>query len=455
MPDIDAKLADALKQARSKPMYFAFVAKGAADGVLIISKNKVPGKEIAEAKAKVGGGAVLSGRCLGEDGQTVFETDKDPPATLAGQLRKIALRDAGLALNVVTRVAGDLEEGESTKDAATDIPPPPPLETPSPKAPPPPDAAKLAAQFKDLLKAVTPVYLQAAKAAPDMKPALDALVAQATGAAKAGEFKQATVHLTTLTRTAKAILAAPPPSPKPDAATEPPKSPAPETKPDKHPEKPAAPEVSFVALQQCRLAWDKARDQLHEEIEELQNAIVDASKNDPAGPIIAKMVRRFDKLRTPEATLEALTAAGDDEALLNRVVKYQVDLAQVKLALKLPNLVPILDALDANNVALAYIEASGTCTQVGKLWLNEGVATTQSAANLAAKYGDLVLQGLASYTTTPVPNGNLRLGPLNAGFDLGIDRNGAITQKYMLHCTIKTIISGKLVDFVHWYPADA
>ena len=53
MADLD--LATALKMAKGKKMYFAFLLKG-SEGTLIVSKKKVPPKQIAEAKKELGGG---------------------------------------------------------------------------------------------------------------------------------------------------------------------------------------------------------------------------------------------------------------------------------------------------------------------------------------------------------------------------------------------------------------
>jgi WD40 repeat protein len=51
----DAELTTALKQAKSKKMFFALVPKG-AEGKLIVAKKKILPKEIAEAKKEIGGG---------------------------------------------------------------------------------------------------------------------------------------------------------------------------------------------------------------------------------------------------------------------------------------------------------------------------------------------------------------------------------------------------------------
>ena len=55
----------------------------------MVNRTKVPAKEVNEAKAKLGGGLIWRGRCFGEDGALVFEVPKEPPSTLAPQLKKI------------------------------------------------------------------------------------------------------------------------------------------------------------------------------------------------------------------------------------------------------------------------------------------------------------------------------------------------------------------------------
>jgi hypothetical protein len=51
----DAELTTALKQAKSKKMFFTLVPKG-AEGKLIVAKKKILPKEIAETKKEIGGG---------------------------------------------------------------------------------------------------------------------------------------------------------------------------------------------------------------------------------------------------------------------------------------------------------------------------------------------------------------------------------------------------------------
>jgi hypothetical protein len=101
--ELDADLVAGLKQAKSKRMYFAMVVKGGADGALLVGKTKIPPKDIAEAKKKCGGSAVVKGAVFYEDGRYVFETAKEPAATLPNALKIIAKRDAGLSISPICR----------------------------------------------------------------------------------------------------------------------------------------------------------------------------------------------------------------------------------------------------------------------------------------------------------------------------------------------------------------
>ncbi len=108
--DIDKDLITALRLAKTTPMFFAFVAKGASDGKLLMSRRKVSTGEIAEAKKEVGGGTIFTGRCVGESGELVFETPKAPPSSLAKQLKAVIRRDAGMTVKVDTRQAGSEDD---------------------------------------------------------------------------------------------------------------------------------------------------------------------------------------------------------------------------------------------------------------------------------------------------------------------------------------------------------
>jgi hypothetical protein len=119
--ELDAELAAGLKAAKGKRMYFAVVLKGAADGALIVSKQKVPPGAIAEAKKKSGGSAVIKGACFGEEGKHIFEVAKEPPGTLANTLKILAKRDSGLTIHAECRVGSspDLVDEEDAKATST------------------------------------------------------------------------------------------------------------------------------------------------------------------------------------------------------------------------------------------------------------------------------------------------------------------------------------------------
>ncbi len=153
MKDVDSKLLTSLRLAKKQPMYFAFVAKGATDGVLIVAKKKIPVKVINEAKAESGGRKVFRGRCQGEDGLMIFEMAKEPPNTLAKVLKKVIKVSAGVMMQVEARVDPDLAEEEAEDEGAEE-------ETQDgviTPAPPPPAQLDHTARFTARLKALAPV----------------------------------------------------------------------------------------------------------------------------------------------------------------------------------------------------------------------------------------------------------------------------------------------------------
>jgi len=119
MPEKDDELAQALKQAKGKKMFFAFVPKG-SDGKLIVSKAKIPPKRIADAKKEIGGGTAVTGKCFGPISSMVFQVAKEPPATLGTAIKKVAHRDAGLTIVPEVQLASDadVEEVQATDAAA-------------------------------------------------------------------------------------------------------------------------------------------------------------------------------------------------------------------------------------------------------------------------------------------------------------------------------------------------
>jgi hypothetical protein len=140
----DTELLAALKQAKSKKMFFALVPKG-ADGKLIVAKKKVLPKDVAAAKKAIGGGTPLTGTCFGEGGTMVFVVAKPAAPTLAAVVKKIAKRDAGLSIDAEFRVSSDAdaEEPEETGAAAPAAAPAAPAQAAKPAPPDQPNVLGL------------------------------------------------------------------------------------------------------------------------------------------------------------------------------------------------------------------------------------------------------------------------------------------------------------------------
>jgi hypothetical protein len=119
MTAVDTDLIAALKMAKSKKMFFAFVPKGGSDGKLLLSKAKVPAKQIAEAKKEIGGGTPVTGKCSGPFNALVFLVAKPAPPTTGPALKKVVKRDAGLTIDPDIQLAGDADaeedDGPATK----------------------------------------------------------------------------------------------------------------------------------------------------------------------------------------------------------------------------------------------------------------------------------------------------------------------------------------------------
>jgi serine/threonine protein kinase len=159
--DIDSELATNVKAAKTKRMYFAFVAKGSSDGALVISKTKVPPVLITDAKKRSGGTQVFKGACFGEDGKLVFEMAKEPPATMEAALKKVVQRDAALTQVYVCRVGTNPEladDGPAT-DATSAVPP---ARAETAKASDPP-AASLYSKYSAYQASLQPLLIQALK----------------------------------------------------------------------------------------------------------------------------------------------------------------------------------------------------------------------------------------------------------------------------------------------------
>jgi hypothetical protein len=125
---VDKELATSLKLAKGKEMYFAFIPKG-SDGKLLVSKRRIPPKEIADAKKELGGGKPVIGKCIGPVGAMVFKVAK-ASATLPAAIKKVAKRDAGLTVIAEIQLASEIAaleaEEEGGKPEAPEAPPAPP-----------------------------------------------------------------------------------------------------------------------------------------------------------------------------------------------------------------------------------------------------------------------------------------------------------------------------------------
>ncbi len=204
MAEVNDKLQSALKQAKTKKMFFAFVAKGGGDGVLLVAASKIPPKDIAEAKKKSGGTTVTTGRCFGEEGELVFETAKEPPAALAGQIKKVAARDAGLTLKVVARGGGEAEEEKEETATPPVAPPQPPTHAAEPE---------LVKQVTATLAHLAPAIKAAVAAHPDHQKDVLGAAARAQAGAKnnqPGDVKAALMQLNNLLKELGGAAAPPP-----------------------------------------------------------------------------------------------------------------------------------------------------------------------------------------------------------------------------------------------------
>ncbi len=112
----DMELYSGLKRARTQPMFFALVVRSASVGKMLISKMKVKPSDISEAKKALGGGRVLGGRCLYQNGSHHFILKQEPPATLARLIKRMAKEQAGIIIKPFCR-GGDVDgEDESESE---------------------------------------------------------------------------------------------------------------------------------------------------------------------------------------------------------------------------------------------------------------------------------------------------------------------------------------------------
>jgi serine/threonine protein kinase len=162
---LDSELAANVKTAKTKRMYFAFVAKGSNDGALVLSKTKVSPVMISVAKKKAGAGPVSQGACFGEDGKIVFEMAKEPPATMDAALKHVIQRDAGITQACVCRrgTNSDLGDGEPQKTPVPTTTQSPKQQTAPQKTPTPSDSTSLYSKYSSLENELSPQLTKALK----------------------------------------------------------------------------------------------------------------------------------------------------------------------------------------------------------------------------------------------------------------------------------------------------
>ncbi|MCI0682583.1 MAG: hypothetical protein L0Y71_10800 [Gemmataceae bacterium] len=163
MPEFDQGLIDSLKLAKGKKMHFCFIPKG-ADGKLLVSRKKIPEKEIATARKEIGGGNPVRGKCFGPIANMVFQVAKEQSPTLTAAIKKVAKRDTGLTVVPEIQVAADAEaeapETASETGSPVQAAEAAPEAAASPPAAPPPAQPWVSA---------TPTQASGPQAAPDAK----------------------------------------------------------------------------------------------------------------------------------------------------------------------------------------------------------------------------------------------------------------------------------------------
>lgn len=285
MPDVDTRLATALKQAKTAAMRFAFVAKGSGEGrLMLVKKPPVPPKEIAEAKKELGGGQVFQGRCRWENDQYVFELAKEPPGTLANTIRTIIHKEIGQLFKVTCKAAADLaaEEAGALAEAGTHGPvvgvaPSPPQEAVGESAP---AAQNDAARFMARLKALLPEIQQAERGASPDSQQIKLQMSEANVFARKQDFARANAVLDRVEGLLKSSPAGAAPAAAPQAA-------------------PVPGALSLVKLGKARLEWIAVRSQAARDIARLKAAIELEFKDDPEQQAeLAAASKRLDELVT-------------------------------------------------------------------------------------------------------------------------------------------------------------
>jgi len=123
----DTKLAEALKLAKTKPMFFAFILKS-PEGQIVVSKTKIPMKDVLQMKKDMGGGTPIMGTCSGPLDDMIFTTGQGVAGVVPNVIPKVVKRDTGLRIVVTMETGKELAaEAQDLNDADDKIPPPLPI----------------------------------------------------------------------------------------------------------------------------------------------------------------------------------------------------------------------------------------------------------------------------------------------------------------------------------------
>ncbi len=146
-------------------------------------------------KKSAGGGQVIQGRCVGEEGTLFFEVAKEPPGNAVGQLKRCIKDRAGQTWPIEFRIRSDaalpLPAAESTPQDSPASPPPAEVS---------PGKDDALTRFKERLKGLLPPVAKAVAAKDPASAEMKQVATQAQSRAKGGDWSQANALLDRLQR---------------------------------------------------------------------------------------------------------------------------------------------------------------------------------------------------------------------------------------------------------------
>ena len=246
MPDVDKELVKSLQEAKKKPRNFAIVAKGPNVVKLLVSKKPIKDGELLKAKKECQGNVICRGVCCGDGADLVFQVTADQPSIAEPKFKAFLKDQTGLALKPRFEVVAEVPEIDESDEAGQG-----PVDEPT--APSPADEAR-GKQLLAALNKLTPALKAAVAAHPERKADLLRPVAEIQRLVQSGAVQDAEANFVTVAQLVKQLAAG---------------GPAPEAKPQ-------VPEVSLVALQKSRLAWDGLRKKVQSELQALERHILEA-----------------------------------------------------------------------------------------------------------------------------------------------------------------------------------